>query len=81
MHVVGIRSAEGQRVLDFLKVSNLAVTNTYYQHRESHKWTWYRYNLHGTKKLLYSLAKNYRGKSSEGTYTIKDEGNNLLTQR
>ena len=37
-------------------------------------------DLHGTKMLLYSLAKSYRGKNSEGTCAIKDKGNNLLTQ-
>ena len=31
--------------------------------------------------MLYSLAKSYQGKNSEGTYAIKDKGNNLLTQR
>ena len=30
--------------MDFVKNNNLAVMSTYYQHRESHKWTWYRYN-------------------------------------
>ena len=37
-------------------------------------------DLHGTKKLLYSLAKSYRGKNSEVTYAIKDKQGNLLTQ-
>ena len=37
-------------------------------------------DLHGTRKLLYSLAKNYRGKNSEVTYAIKDKQGNLLTQ-
>ena len=37
-------------------------------------------DLHGTKKLLYSLAKNYRGKRSEGAYAIKDKECNLFTQ-
>ena len=38
-------------------------------------------DLHRAKKLLYSLAKSYRAKNSEGTCAIKDKGNNLLTQR
>lgn len=37
-------------------------------------------DLHGAKKLLYSLSKSYRGQDSERTYAIKDKGNNLLTQ-
>ena len=41
---MGSRNADGLRVLDFVKVNNLAVMNTYYQHRKSHKWTWYKYN-------------------------------------
>ena len=43
-HGVGGRNAKEQQVLDFVKINNLAVMNTYYQYRESHKWTWYRYN-------------------------------------
>ena len=39
-HLVGGRNAEGQSALDFVKVTNLAAMNTYYQHRESHRWTW-----------------------------------------
>ena len=37
-------------------------------------------DLNGTKKLLYSLAKRYRGKKNEGAYAIKDKSGNLLTQ-
>ena len=33
----------------------------------------------GTKELLYSLAKNYRGRNKELTYSIKDKQGNLLT--
>ena len=29
-------------------------------------------------KLLYSLAKGYRGKRNEGSYSVKDKNNNLL---
>ena len=43
-HSIGERNVEGQRLLDFVAANNIAVMNTYYQHRESHKWTWYRYN-------------------------------------
>ena len=37
-------------------------------------------DLNGTKKLLYSLAKRYRGRKSEGAYAIKDKSGKLLTQ-
>ena len=37
-------------------------------------------DLNGTKKLLYSLEKRYRGKKNEGAYTTKDESSNWLTQ-
>ena len=43
-HRVGGRNAKGQRVLDVVIINNSAIMNTYYQHRESHKWTRYRYN-------------------------------------
>ena len=34
----------------------------------------------GTKKLLYSMAKNYRSSAEEQTYAIKDENGQLLVQ-
>ena len=43
-HSIGERNEAGKRVLDFAKVNNFQIMNTFYQHRESHKWTWYRYN-------------------------------------
>ena len=43
-HSIGERNVEGQRILDFATANNLSVMNTYFQHRDSQKWTWYRYN-------------------------------------
>ena len=37
-------------------------------------------DLSGTKKLLYSMAKSYRGKNKGTAYAIKDKSNNLLTE-
>ena len=37
---VGERNAEGRRILDFCLSQNLAVMNTFFKHRDSHKWTW-----------------------------------------
>ena len=34
----------------------------------------------GTRKLLYSMAKNYRSSANEQTYAIKDEDGQLLVQ-
>ena len=35
-------NSEGKRTLNFFFVrNNLAVMNTYYQHKEAHEWTWY----------------------------------------
>ena len=34
----------------------------------------------GTRKLLYSMAKNYRSSAKEQTYAIKDEDGQLLVQ-
>ena len=39
---VGERNAEGRRILDFCLTQNLAIMNTFFKHRDSHKWTWYR---------------------------------------
>ena len=35
---------EGERLLDFCNQNSLSVMNTFYKHKESHKWTWYRWN-------------------------------------
>ena len=37
-------------------------------------------DLSGTKKLLYSMTKSYRGKNKDTSYAIKDKSNNLLTE-
>lgn len=41
---VGERNAEGERLLDFAVRNGMSVMNTFYAHRDSHKWTWYRWN-------------------------------------
>ena len=43
-HSIGDRNDGGIRIIDFAIANNLSIMNTYYQHQESHKWTWYRYN-------------------------------------
>ena len=37
-------------------------------------------DLSGTKKLLYSMARSYRGKNKDISYAIKDKSNNLFTE-
>ena len=39
---VGNKNREGERILDFCILNDLAVMNTFYKHHEQHKWTWYR---------------------------------------
>ena len=41
---MGNRNEAGQRLLDFVKINNSRIMNTFYKHRESHKYTWYRYD-------------------------------------
>ena len=41
---IGESNADCKRILDVCVWNNLAVMNTYYQHKEAHKWTWYRWN-------------------------------------
>ena len=43
-HSIGNRNEGGQRLLDFAQVNNLKIMTAFFQHRESHKWTWYRYD-------------------------------------
>ena len=44
IHSIGGRNEAGEKILEFAAINNLCIMNTFYQHRESHKWTWYRYN-------------------------------------
>jgi len=43
---IGDRNQEGQRIslINFCLQSQLAVMNTFYDHKEQHKWTWYRWS-------------------------------------
>ena len=41
---IGNKNPEGERIIDFCVLNGLAIMNTYYKHKESHKWTWYRWN-------------------------------------
>jgi len=34
---IGEKNVEGERILDFTKINNLSVMNTYYKHHESQK--------------------------------------------
>ena len=43
-HSIGNRNEDGKRILDFAIVNSLSVMNTFFQHRPSHKFTWYRWN-------------------------------------
>ena len=57
-HGIGNRNEAGLRVLEFAQINNLQIMNTYFQHRESHKWTWYRYDqqqMNYTQKSVIDL--------------------------
>ena len=43
-HGIGNRNDEGERVLDFCNVNHMKIMNTFFQHRPSHKYTWYGWN-------------------------------------
>jgi calcineurin-like phosphoesterase family protein len=43
-HGVGCMNEEGNRIVDFCKQNHLKIMNTYYEHRDSHKYTWYGWN-------------------------------------
>ena len=40
---VGDRNPEGELIIDMCLTNSLSIMNTFYMHRESHKWTWYRW--------------------------------------
>ena len=41
---IGERNREGQNIINFCIQNHMAIMNTFYKHRESQKWTWYRWN-------------------------------------
>ena len=43
-HSVGNRNPEGDRIISFALVNRLSIMNTFFRHRDSHKWTWYRWS-------------------------------------
>lgn len=43
-HGLGDRNADGSRIIDFCILNGLSIMNTYFKHKESHKWTWYRWS-------------------------------------
>ena len=53
-HSIGDTNEEGRRVIDFCVRNSLTIMNTCFKHRESHKWTWYRWD---------DRQKRYRSKT------------------
>ena len=39
-HGYGDMNERGERLLEFCSENQLCITNTYFQHKPSHKWTW-----------------------------------------
>jgi exonuclease III len=35
---------KGDRMLDFCMINNVSIMNTFYQHKQEHKFSWYRWN-------------------------------------
>ena len=38
-HGIGKKKVEGDRIINFAVINRLSIMNTFYQHRDSHKWT------------------------------------------
>lgn len=38
---VGHKNSEGERLLDFCVVNNLAIMNSFFKHKDEQKWSWY----------------------------------------
>ena len=41
---IGDRNREGENIIDFCIQNQMYIMNSFYNHRDSHKWTWYRWN-------------------------------------
>ena len=56
---IGDRNREGESIIDFCIQNHMSIMNTFYEHQESQKWTWYRWNtVRGqyTDKSMIDLA-------------------------
>lgn len=49
VHGIGDRNLEGEHLVDFAMRNNLSIMNTFFEHRESMKWTWYRWSREGRR--------------------------------
>ena len=57
-HGIGQRNSEGDWILNVCNSNGMKIMYSYFQHRESHKCTWYGWN--GTKQQsTYSIQFNY----------------------
>ena len=52
---VGDKNEDGERIIDFCVRNNLTIMNTCFKHRESHKWTWYRWDANQGKYTTMSM--------------------------
>ena len=41
---IGDRKREEENIIDFCVVNQMSIMNIFYDHRESKKWTFYRFN-------------------------------------
>ena len=41
---IGDRNRDGENIIHFCLQNRMAIMNSFYKHRESQKWTWYRWN-------------------------------------
>lgn len=61
------RNGNGQRILELCSQHQLFITNTFYEHRDSQKYTWYKWNDNTIKSQIdYILTR------TKGRYTILD---------
>ena len=52
---VGDKNEDGERLIDFCVRNNLTIMNTCFKHRDSHKWTWYRWDANEGKYTSMSM--------------------------
>ena len=59
---IGNRNEEGKTIMDICTRNNMKVMNTYFKHRQSHKYTWYGWNREAceyTRKTMIDLFSVY----------------------
>lgn len=42
--MLGVKNSEGEKIIDVFVLNGLSIINSFYKHKENHKWVGYSWN-------------------------------------